>query len=597
MRFHRVYLSGTFISLASPSSSTIPGENFKLEFPRALELSTESLQFTDKSCALSFDPRSFEDPDNYMDSLNDITQLARFQEHLKRTVNDGVCIYQVLDLVDPQVTLKSATLTRSNYPDQPALVCKFRATNSPTDKDELVAYTFDKTEDFDVLTITKKQMRVMAFRDVEIGVPAGFDEPTDFDFKDDYGRIKKPEELKVSRYYATRWCNTIIWKQRFLVQQLERFLKHSAVVSGFASKTNSTATYSHGARMSATDNKCAITFFRASHDDSNYASMYQNLVHMNPHGLCFSGKDLDSVGPMPTGKKLTRAVLAQDRRTKRDTLKCFEEAAPDSKEDVIFAEYLLPFEYKKSDPLRHNPDESKVIANLSDMADYDVFSLTNYARFRDMKVAKPASKPDGLPAEDVGTESDEDPETGEKKKSSIFSGLAGLASAVAAPFRPVAAKASDVYKAMFGHQVKGPQIPFFDAHDGKHYVDRTARHGDIAEKYCRHLYFMRDSFINLGLSQADSLVRKVVPAIEDENSIVPSESRIAQRLFDRRRSFSDAQGKGSDLVRGSKSADGGVTRMRRPAILQSETLSRQSENGRGHGLDSSSSALVLYHGK
>ena len=143
MRFHNFFSYGTFSPLLSLSSSTVPREKLKLEFPRALELSTESLHFTDKSYALSFYPRSFEYPGNTMDSLNAISSLKDFQEHLQRTVNDGVCIYQVLDLVHPDVILKSATLARSNYADQRALVWKFRPNNSRTDKEALVAYTFD----------------------------------------------------------------------------------------------------------------------------------------------------------------------------------------------------------------------------------------------------------------------------------------------------------------------------------------------------------------------------------------------------------------------------------------------------------------------
>ena len=70
---------------------------------------------------------------------------------------------------------------------------------------------------------------------------------------------------------------------------------------------------------------------------------------------------------------------------------------------------------------------------------------------------------------------------------------------------------------------------------------RTIRHGDIS-----------DAFINLGLTQADSLVRKDVPAKEGGRGIVPFERESHGPKLQRRNSHTGAAERVSDFLGGSK---------------------------------------------
>ena len=120
-----------------------------------------------------------------------------------------------------------------------------------------MAYTFDKTEDFDVLTITKKQIGLMAFRDVEVGVPDGF-------------KVSTEETRRIERQQLLRHA---LVQHYHLETAILCAAVGKAVIYGIETRTKGTGTYSHGAGMSEKDSKCAINFFGASHDDTGCASL------------------------------------------------------------------------------------------------------------------------------------------------------------------------------------------------------------------------------------------------------------------------------------------------------------------------------------
>lgn len=410
-------LQTVLCSTQRESSGKVPDSDVILSFTR--EFGYRALSGTyDKYCALRFDPSNtlkakgekftasptvqenlvvgvqsnngkaqvtHHSDDGRIDIFKRPDVLSRFAADWGESNHKVFCIAQP-DIPTFSENIKEARLTKSELKDQPTLHCTVK---DPEDNEErTIRYVLPRIYKADVLIMMRiKEKKVLDGRTpIELtGSPVS----EGFKFTDEYNApsAAKTEENKgtislgtkslelpskeKNRYFANAWCTAVLAQVKNVEAKIKEF------VDTYQKKENNSVSkvpnglvmeYSHGAKFSKKDGQCSITMYTIDKDKDAVLGLYQDLIHMNPQGLCFGGTSLDLVPDLGDPGNWS-ADLEMDPYTQNPNLKCYHNSDNTKKSRQLIAEYRLPFAYSASLPLQQSPKSYKVHKAQPDSSD------------------------------------------------------------------------------------------------------------------------------------------------------------------------------------------------------------------------------------